>query len=226
MGVRTRSHSPLSWTCAECDTPNRLLKYARGTMCCKYRCQRAAHDIVVARKAGAAKGDGNVKPKAATTFCYKIESVHGQQDFVGAKRRSKPADEDMNVCYLIHGMFRENAKDVRFHDTRWVELTDLLEMPGAEQKKLVAFEKKLEARMQARKQRMASADADTSCGRREEENFSGRQRVSSRMHGSQSLSLATLREIAATLGPPRRELSNGTPVAFQLPGVLRLHVTH
>ena len=68
-------------TCAECETEDRVLKYARGTMCCKYRCQRAAHALVVARKGRAAgKGDGGDKKlKAPPTFCYEVVSVHGQR---------------------------------------------------------------------------------------------------------------------------------------------------
>ena len=151
-------------TCAECETEDRVLKYARGTMCCKYRCQRAAHALVVARKGRAAgKGDGGDKKlKAPPTFCYEVVPVHGQQDFnpahlFGAKRRNRPAESDINVSYLIFGTFGEDEHDVGFNDMRWVELSDLIQLPKAEQKKITKFDKSFAQRMADRKQKVQEA---------------------------------------------------------------------
>ena len=154
-------------TCENCEEAGRLLKYARRTMCCKYGCQQAAHALVVARKAAAhgdAGGEGQPK-KVPPVFCFKIISVHGQQDvdparLVGAKRRNKLANSDMEVSYLIYGEFGEDERDTGFKDTRWVELTDLLNLSHTEQKKLVAYERKLEQRMTVRKQKLVDAEAD------------------------------------------------------------------
>ena len=138
-----------------------MLKYARGTMCCKYRCQRAAHALVVARKERAAGkgGDGDKKLKAPPTFCYEVVSVHGQQDFnpaqlVGAKRRNRPAESDVSVSYLIFCVFGEDEHDVGLHDMRWVELSDLIQLPKAEQKKITKIDKSFEQRMADRKQKV------------------------------------------------------------------------
>ena len=152
-------------TCAHCETPLRVLKYARGTMCCKYRCQRAAHALVLARKSAAGKGGDGEKRKARPTFCYKIVSVHGHQDFnpaylVGAKRRNKPATSDLNDSYLIFGVFAEDEHDAGFNDMRWVELTDLMELDNVEFKKLAKFDKGFEQRMADRKQKLLEEPAE------------------------------------------------------------------
>ena len=55
---------------------------------------------------------------------------------------------------------------------------------------------------------------------RKAEDLVGR-RASPRMHRSQSLRFATLREIFATLERARRELSNGTLISLQLPREVR-----
>ena len=84
---------------------NRVLQYARRTMCWSYACQQAAHLSVVERKAHR-RGTSERTEKVAPTFCHKILSVHGQRDvdpacLVGAKRRNKLSAGDINVSYLV-----------------------------------------------------------------------------------------------------------------------------
>ncbi len=59
--------------CANCGA-HRLLKYAHRTMCCRYKCQRAAAAQRQARLAGGGADDAVVP-----TFCYKIEAVLGMR---------------------------------------------------------------------------------------------------------------------------------------------------
>ena len=148
-------------TCANCEKPNRVLKYARRTMCWTYACQQAAHQAVLERKAHRG-GTGEHTEMAAPTFCYKILSVHGQRDvdpavLVGAKRRNKLSASDTTVGYLVYGEFGEHERDVGFKDTRWVELTDLLNLKAADTKKLVAYEKELAQRMAEKRQKLIDA---------------------------------------------------------------------
>ena len=151
-------------TCANCEQPDRVLKYARRTMCWAYACQQAAHQAVLERKAHRG-GTGEGMEKAAPTFCHKVLSVHGQRDvdpacLVGAKRRNKLSASDTNVSYLIYGEFGEDERDVGFKDTRWVELTDLLNLKSADTKKLIAYEKALAQRMAAKRQKILDAAED------------------------------------------------------------------
>ena len=100
--------------------------------------------------------------KAVPTFCHKILSVHGQRDvdpacLVGAKRRNKLSASDTNVSYLVYGEFGEHEHDAGFRDTRWVELTDLLNLKTADTKKLVAFEKAFAQRMAEKRQKLLDA---------------------------------------------------------------------
>ena len=74
--------------CANCGA-HRLLKYAHRTMCCRYKCQRAAAAQRQARLAGGGADDAVVP-----TFCYKIEAVLGMRfcdpdQLIGKKRRNK-----------------------------------------------------------------------------------------------------------------------------------------
>ena len=76
-------------TCAHCGR-DRLLKYARRTMCATYACQRAAAAEVATRKAGT-RGDGERESKAPPVFCYKILSVNGER---ARLRPSKRVDKN------------------------------------------------------------------------------------------------------------------------------------
>ena len=150
--------------CANCEEENRVLKYARKTMCCKYSCQRAAHAEVQARKASRG-GSASKKEKAAPVFCYKILQICGQRDIdpavlVGAKRRNKLSDAEMNTSYLVHGEFGETKQDAGFKDFRWVELTDLLNLSDTEMKKVIQYEKKLHERQVAKRQALMEAAQD------------------------------------------------------------------
>jgi len=135
-------------------------------MCCKYKCQRAAALLVAQRKAGAATADGECKEKALPTFCHKVIKVHGQRDFdparlVGSKRRNSVAAADIVEAYLIYGEFRAHERDSGFKDIRWVDLTDLVSnLTQRELKPLIDYEKKLEERMAAKKQKLLEAEED------------------------------------------------------------------
>ena len=150
-------------TCANCELPDRVLKYARRTMCRTYACQRAASALVAERKAarrnGVASGTG-VKP-VAPTFCHKIIRVHGVQDFnpaslVGAERRNTVAKADMKESYLILGLFKEHERDSGINDIRWVELEDLVVNLSKQQlKPIVEYEKKLHESKAAKRQKIS-----------------------------------------------------------------------
>ena len=115
--------------CANCGA-HRLLKYAHRTMCCRYKCQRAAAAQRQARLAGGGADDAVVP-----TFCYKIEAVLGMrccdpEQLIAKKRRNKLAAADKTICYLTRGTFKEDQHDTGFTDTRWVELEELYEKCG------------------------------------------------------------------------------------------------
>ena len=101
-------------TYAHCEAEDRLLKYARQTMCSKYACQAAAHLLVIARRSKAQSDERNLKA-AAPTYCYKIHSIHGQRDVdpgqLAAKKRRNVDDADFEDAYLVHGDFVEDADD-------------------------------------------------------------------------------------------------------------------
>ena len=116
--------------CANCGA-HRLLKYAHRTMCCRYKCQRAAAAQRQARLAGGGADDAVVP-----TFCYKIEAVLGMRfcdpdQLIGKKRRNRLAAADNTICYLTRGTFKEDQHDAGFADTRWVELEELYENEAA-----------------------------------------------------------------------------------------------
>jgi len=118
-------------TCAHCEAEDSILKYARHTMCSKYACQAAAHLLVIARRSKAQSEERN--PKAAPTYCYKIHSIHGQRDvdpgqLTAKKRRNAIDDADYEDAYLVHGDFCEYADDDGYKDTRWVLLSDILNL--------------------------------------------------------------------------------------------------
>jgi hypothetical protein len=118
-------------TCAHCEAEDSILKYARHIMCSKYACQAAAHLLVIARRSKAQSEERN--PKAAPTYCYKIHSIHGQRDvdpgqLTAKKRRNAIDDADYEDAYLVHGDFGEDADDDGYKDTRWVLLSDILNL--------------------------------------------------------------------------------------------------
>ena len=67
------------------------------------------------------------------TYCYKIHSIHGQRDvdpgqLTAKKRRNAIDDADYEDAYLVHGDFGEDADDDGYKDTRWVLLSDILNL--------------------------------------------------------------------------------------------------
>ena len=151
-------------TCAHCGR-DRLLKYARRTMCATYACQRAAAAEVATRKA-TTRGDGDGERescKAPPVFCYEILSVNGQRDIdpsklVGKAKRNEVSEEDFVVSYLVFGRFAEDEDDEGFKDIRWVDLEDLLQnLDGDQLKPLEAYEKELAKRMAGEKKRLREA---------------------------------------------------------------------
>ena len=94
--------------CANCSA-HRLLKYAHRTMCCRYKCQKAAAAQRQARLAGGGADDAVVP-----TFCFKIEAVLGMrfcepEQLIAKKRRNRLAAADKAVCYLTRGIFKGTA---------------------------------------------------------------------------------------------------------------------
>ena len=92
---------------------------------------RALDLLVIARRSKAQSEERN--PKAAPTYCYKIHSIHGQRDvdpgqLTAKKRRNAIDDADYEDAYLVHGDFGEDADDDGYKDTRWVLLSDILNL--------------------------------------------------------------------------------------------------
>ena len=150
-------------TCAHCEAEDSILKYARHTMCSKYACQAAAHLLVIARRSKAQSDERN--PKAAPTYCYKIHSIHGQRDFdpgqlTAKKRRNAVDDADFEDAYLVHGDFGEDEHDEGFKDTRWVLLSDILNLNEADLKLVVAYEKRLNNRQEDKRRALEAAGAE------------------------------------------------------------------
>ena len=109
-------------TCANC-TNHGVLKYARRTMCTRYKCQKAATAERVARLA-----DGGGDDAVVPTYCFEIKEVIGMrfadpERLVGEieKRRNELAAAETSLCYLTRGKFGEDQNDDGFIDTRWVE---------------------------------------------------------------------------------------------------------
>ena len=150
-------------TCAHCEAEDSILKYARHTMCSKYACQAATHLLVIARRSKAQSEERN--PKAAPTYCYKIHSIHGQRDFdpgqlTAKKRRNAVDDADFEDAYLVHGDFGEDEHDEGFKDTRWVLLSDILNLNEADLKLVVAYEKRLNNRQEDKRRALEAASAE------------------------------------------------------------------
>jgi len=147
-------------TCAHCEAEEVILKYARHTMCSKYACQAAAHLLVIARRSKAQSEERN--PKAAPTYCYKIHSIHGQRDvdpgqLTAKKRRNAIDDADYEDAYLVHGDFGEDADDDGYKDTRWVLLSDILNLSARDLKVVVTYEKMLNKRQENKRRALEVA---------------------------------------------------------------------
>ena len=111
-------------TCANC-TNHGVLKYARRTMCTRYKCQKAA---TAEREKRLADGGGD--DAVVPTYCFEIKEVIGMrfadpERLVGKKRRNELAAAETSLCYLTRGKFGEDQNDDGFIDTRWVELEEL-----------------------------------------------------------------------------------------------------
>ena len=143
-------------TCAHCEAEDSILKYARHTMCSKYACQAATHLLVIARRSKAQSEERNPKA-AAPTYCYKIHSIHGQRDvdpgqLTAKKRRNAIDDADYEDAYLVHGDFGEDADVDGYKDTRWVLLSDILNLSERDWKEVVVtYEKTLNKRQDSKR---------------------------------------------------------------------------
>ena len=148
-------------TYAHSEAEDSILKYARYTMCSKYACQAAAHLLVIARRSKAQSEERN--PKAAPTYCYKIHSIHGQRDvdpgqLTAKKRRNAIDDADYEDAYLVHGDFGEDADDDGYKDTRWVLLSDILNLSERDLKEIVVtYEKTLNKRQDSKRRALEVA---------------------------------------------------------------------
>ena len=110
--------------CACCGG-NRLLKYAKRTHCCRYRCQKAAAALLAA-------ANEDAEDDLAPTFAKSIEFILGQrfcdpEELNDEKRRNILSSSDFKRCYLIDGIFATSASDDGFRDKRWVEIDELVE---------------------------------------------------------------------------------------------------
>ena len=86
-------------TCANC-TNHGVLKYARRTMCTRYKCQKAA---TAEREKRIADGGGD--DAVVPTYCFEIKEVIGMrfadpERLVGKKRRNELAAAETSLCYL------------------------------------------------------------------------------------------------------------------------------
>ena len=111
-------------TCANC-TNHGVLKYARRTMCTRYKCQKAA---TAEREKRIADGGGD--DAVVPTYCFEIKEVIGMrfadpERLVGKKRRNELAAAETSLCYLTRGKFGEDQNDDGLIDTRWAELVEL-----------------------------------------------------------------------------------------------------
>ena len=98
-------------------------------------------------------------------YCYKIHSIHGQRDFdpgqlTAKKRRNAVDDADFEDAYLVHGDFGEDEHDEGFKDTRWVLLSDILNLNEADLKLVVAYEKRLNNRQEDKRRALEAAGAE------------------------------------------------------------------
>ena len=115
------------YTLGRCDCcgGHRLLKYAKRTHCCRYRCQKAAAALLAA-------ANEDAEDDLAPTFAKSIEFILGQRfcdpaELNDEKRRNILSSSDFKRCYLIDGIFATRPSDDGFRDKRWVEIDELVE---------------------------------------------------------------------------------------------------
>ena len=82
---------------------------------------------------------GGADDAVVPTFCYKIEAVLRMRlcdpdQLIGKKRCNKLTAADNTICYLTRGEFGEDEHDSGFTDTRWVELEELYENCGTDER--------------------------------------------------------------------------------------------
>ena len=111
--------------CHSCDT-DRLLKYAKRTHCCRYRCQKAAAALLAAAEEDAIEAD-------TPNFLKEIKFILGQrfcdpEELNSEKKRSNVlSTSDATRCFMIDGIFASSASDDGFGEKRWVEIEELVE---------------------------------------------------------------------------------------------------
>ena len=137
--------------CANCND-RRLLNYAKRTMCCRYRCQKAAAEL--RRTLGNAADDAE-----KLTFCYLLEGIEGQRfcdpaEMEGHKLRNALTNSDRTLCYLAYGDFGEYEGDKGISDKRWLEYDELLDNIDS-----ARLERELEKYRKKEKQMAAAARA-------------------------------------------------------------------
>ena len=99
----------------------------------------------------------------APTYCYKIHSILGQRDvdpgqLTAKKRRNAIDDADYEDAYLVHGDFGEDADDDGYKDTRWVLLSDILNLSERDLKEVVVtYEKTLNKRQDSKRRALEVA---------------------------------------------------------------------
>ena len=109
----------------ECCGGNRLLKYAKRTHCCRYRCQKAAAALLAA-------ADEDAADDLAPNFAKSIKFILGQrfcdpEELNDEKRRNILSSSDFKRCYLIDGIFAASESGDGFREKRWVEIEELVE---------------------------------------------------------------------------------------------------
>ena len=114
-------------TCANC-TNHGVLKYARRTMCTRYKCQKAATAERVARLA-----DGGGDDAVVPTYCFEIKEVIGMrfadpERLVGKKRRNGPRRRRRCATSPAASLERTRMTTASLIDTRWA----VRQLPQAE----------------------------------------------------------------------------------------------
>ena len=106
--------------------------YNRRTTCTKNKCQKAARARVQARRreAGAVPDERDVHGEKQV-FCYEVLDLLGVRQCDPMKmddvqRRNGLGEDDISFSYLVFGNFVVNENDNGFHDTRWIDLEELL----------------------------------------------------------------------------------------------------
>ena len=114
-------------TCANC-TNHGVLKYARRTMCTRYKCQKAATAERVARLA-----DGGGDDAVVPTYSFEIKEVIGMrfadpERLVGKKRRNGPRRRRRCATSPAASLERTRMTTASLIDTRWA----VRQLPQAE----------------------------------------------------------------------------------------------